>query len=278
MRNLILLFLKYGSFFLFVALELLSFYLIIQYNEGQREIYVSSVNNFTGYLDSRAESTRRYFQLTAINDSLALENATLRGRLDNIYASLSEPGIDSLLRDSALEAQYNFLPAKVVNNSITKTNNYLTIDKGSKDGIRPHMGVITGNGVAGIVRSVSTHYALVMSLLHRNIRIPASIQRTGYFGPIVWNGRNPTVVYMDDIPKHAVLSAGDTVTTSGYSRLFPPGLPIGVIDTFWIEDGSNFYQTRINLLTDLSRITYVYVVNHATQTEADSLEEEGQNE
>jgi rod shape-determining protein MreC len=278
MRNLILLFLKYGSFFLFIALELFSFYLIVQYNEPQREIYVSSVNNFTGFLDARVESTRRYFQLEAINDSLALENAALRTRLDHLLDHLSEPEKDSLLQDSSFDALYKFLPAKVVNNSVTRTNNFMTIDKGSRDGIRPHMGVITGNGVAGIVRSVSTRYALVMSLLHQNIRIPAAIQGSGYFGPIAWNGRNTELVSMEDVPKHAVIAVGDTVTTSGYSRLFPPGLPIGLIDTFWLEDGSNFYQIRIKTFADLSRLSYVYVVDNKSQSEVNSLEEEGTDE
>lgn len=278
MRNLILLFLKYGSFFLFIMLEVFSFYLIIQHNEAQREIYISSVNNLTGYLDARVASTTRYLQLDAINDSLAMENALLRARFDNLAAQIGQPNVDSILTDSSFEAVYAFHPARVVNNSITRTNNYLTIDKGSRDGVSPHMGVIAGNGIVGIVRSVSSRYALVMSVLHQSVRIPASILGTSHFGPLTWNSRDPSRMTLEDVPKHALLSRGDTITTSGYSRLFPAEMPVGTIDTFWIEGGSNFYQIQVKLFADLASVKYVYVVEHTAQQEITSLEEEVANE
>ncbi len=214
----------------------------------------------------------QYLSLRNQNDALALENATLRNLLQNYQAadSLSEQEV----RDSLSGIYYRFLPARVIANSVNQQNNHLIINKGKKDGIRPEMAVICPGGIVGITKSVSENYAFIISALNRNIKISSKIKRNGYFGSLSWDGRHPRQAELTEIPFHVDLRQGDTLVTSGYSAIFPEGIPVGTILSFSKPAGSNFYSIRIKLETDFQKLDYVYVVTHLLKDQIQQMEKE----
>ena len=270
MRNLFLLFLKYGHIFLFLFLEFVCFILIVRYNRAQNEIYLNSANIVSGAIYSRVNNVSEYFKLDEVADSLANENARLRKLLYNSsYQSVTN--IDSIFNQDSV-FQYSYLVGKVVNNSINLNNNKFTINKGSKDGVKPRMGIINSNGVAGIIKDVKKNYSVALSLLNRQVKISASLKKSGAFGSLAWKGVDPNILNLEDIPKHSLISIGDTVVTSGYSSKFPPELMVGVIDTFWLEPGFNSYTIEVDLNNDLSRLNYVYIIDNILIEEQSEIE------
>ena len=273
MQNLIYLFIRYGGLILFLVLEGLCFYLVVQYNQKQKEIYVSSANTWVGTVYQRYDKFARYWNLSAVNDSLAKENALLRAQFRNAqFEATVRKDTITLQKDSFVQ-QYVYQQASVINNSINLANNFITIDRGSNSGIRYGMGVIGSTGVVGVVRSVSPNFAMVMSILHKQTRISASVASTSYFGSMVWKGSDPRYLNLDAVPKHAIVHVGDTVQTSGYSNIFPKGLPIGLIETINESTGSGFLDINVKLFNDMSNIKYVYVIENLFDAEQKTLDQ-----
>lgn len=264
MQNLLQFLFRNGVFLLFVGLEVLCFYMVVQANERQAEIYHKSADLFTGALNKQVSSFADYWNLGEVNDSLRRENAMLRSRL----ANLKEPAPAST---APVDTVYEIIPARVIKNSIQSRNNYITLEGGSNIGSERGMGVISPDGPVGVVISTTKRYSKVLSLLHANTMISAAVKNKGYFGSLVWRGFNPTIMQLDAIPKHAPLETGDTIVTSGYSQTFPHGLQIGVVDTFTLERGSNFYSIDVRLDVDLSNIQSVYLIRNRRASEVDSL-------
>lgn len=264
MQNLLQFLFRNGVFLLFLVLEAFCIYLVVQTNDRQNQIYHKSADLMTGAVSKQMESIVDYWKLKAINDSLRQENAQLRSRL---YNQGNQP-----TSWSNVDSMYEVLSAQVIKNSILSRNNYITLDAGASHGIEPGMAVISDQGPVGIVISTTRRYAKVMSLLHSNTMISASILGKGYFGSLVWRSANPTKMQLDAIPKHANLSGGDTIITSGYSHMFPPGIHIGVIDTFRLDGGDNFYSVTIDLRVDMSNLQNVYVVRNFHTEEQNELE------
>jgi rod shape-determining protein MreC len=263
---------------MFLFLEVLCVYLIVQYNKKQKDLYLTSANAISGAAYARYDKLNQYIHLGENAAKLAQENARLMEALPT--AKLDQ----TLVRDSVVQRdsmkhvtqRYAFITAEVINNSISLPNNYLTLNKGSKQGIIKGMGVITTDGVVGIVRAVSDNFSSVISVFHQQSKISAAIHRKGHFGSLVWNERrNPFYLYLEDIPKHAEIVKGDTVETSGYSAVFPKGVMIGTVDTFKIKDGGNFYTIDVRLKATLGKIKYVYVVNNLFKTEQEAVEKTG---
>ena len=271
MRNLFLLIIRYGGFLSFLGLELLCFILIIRYNRDQQKIWVHSSNYFSGQLYERFDAVTRYWNLSVVADSLARENSRLRAELRD--ARFQEEIIEGSVSDEKWQQHYTFTNSEVVNNSVSRFNNYLTINRGARHGIKPRQAVIDDKGIVGIVIRVDNYYASVMSILNKESRIAASIKRNNFFGSVVWEGSNPTISQMKDVPKHATVEIGDTIQTSGYSAIFPGGIPIGTVLSAEIPPGSNFYDIDIELFNDLSNIRYVYVVNNLLKSEQKTVEE-----
>ncbi|MEM1123036.1 MAG: rod shape-determining protein MreC, partial [Bacteroidota bacterium] len=241
MRNLVLLFLRFGHFILFVLLELLCLYLIVNYNRKQRAIWDNSSNIFMGKFSERYNDFTNYFSLQDRNAVLAAENARLKEKLIN-YGLTTE-----LVRDTSaipIDLQYELLSAKVTNNSTNKSNNNVVINKGARDGIKPDMGVISQDGIVGIITKVTDKYAVANSLLHRRTSISAMIKRNNAYGGLRWVGNNPRIVNLTAIPKHHPVEVGDTIVTSGYSTHFPPDLLIGVVEETSLPEGSNFHEIK----------------------------------
>lgn len=272
MRNLWIFISKYNAFFFFIICFFISLALIIRNNSFQRSGVLNSSNFFVGETYNRINKVQRYLRLAEVNDSLAKENALLRQKLKMSFFD------DSLeqktVTDTASRQQYTYIVARIVNNSINQKNNYITINRGKKHGILPGMGVICSSGIVGIVKDVSNDYATLYSLLHSDIKISASITESQAFGSLVWGEENdnPRLAMLQDIPNHIVVKTGQHVVTSGYSTLFPSGLPIGRILRTKEKGGESFPEIVVRLDTDFSTLQYVYVIKNIFGIEKENLE------
>ena len=273
MRNLIEFLFRNGVFLVFIGLEVLCFRLVVRHNQEQSEIYHSTSAAINGAINKRLGSISRYWKLNSVNDSLRIENARLKEELIRRIATRATtspaPGIAS---DDSVRVAYEVIPTRVLQNSIGSRNNYITLDKGRIDGIAEGMGVASSNCPVGIVVGVSKRFSRVMSILHGNTMLSATIKGKGYFGSLVWRGFNPRKMELEAVPKHARLYVGDTVVTSGYSQIFPPDLVIGTIDTFWLPRGSNFYNVVVTLNGDLGNLQTAYVYSNYQKQELEQLE------
>ena len=274
MRNLVLLFIRFGHFILFVLLELFCLYLIVNYNRKQRDIWSNSANIFWGYTAEKWNDWTNYLSLQDKMDELALENAKLKEKLINYEL---RPIVEKDTLNSA-NYQYELLTARVVGNSTDRANNYLTINKGTKDGIYADMGVISKDGIVGIVRDANEKYAVINSLLHRRTYISAMLKSTGAYGELRWLGTNPQVVNLTSIEKHNKVAVGDTIITSSYSTHFPMGLMIGVVEETKLPSGDNFHEIKVRLSNDFGALRYVEVVRNLGQAQQLKLEKEARDE
>ena len=276
MRNLFLFLWKYNFFIFFLLIETFCGYIIVQNNNYKRATFINSANSFAAKTNTLVSSVTDYINLRATNDALSRENASLKTLLPDVFyvdSALKQTASDSILRQ-----QYTFLTAKVINNSTNRRNNYLTLNKGSKHGIRQEMGVICSDGIVGIVKDVSEHYSSVISFLHKDSRISARLKNSGYIGSMVWNGFDDTHGTLNDIAKHVKVSKGDTIVTSSFSAIFPEGVMIGTVEGISASNGNNFQDIDVKLSTPFGKLSYVYVVNNLFKEEQKALEEPLKND
>ena len=270
MRNLLEFLAKYNHWFVFLILEVVSMVLLFQYNSYQGSAWFSSANAVTGKLYEWDANVETFFSLTKVNQELTQRNAYLEQEVQKLSDSLVSVTKDSSIyhRDQfALLRNYRLIPAKVVANSIDKPGNLMTIDRGSADGIRKDMGVISGTGVVGIVYLVAEHYAIVIPVLNTKSNISCMIQNRGYFGYLRWKGGVSDLAYLEEVPRHAHFKLGDYVVTSGYSAVFPPGVRVGrILHVFNSADGLS-YRVQLRLSTDFARLRDVCVIDDAAMKE-----------
>jgi rod shape-determining protein MreC len=270
MERLFLFFYQYRAFFTFLVLELICAWLIIENNQYQGARFFNSSNSAVASLNTFSQGVREYFLLRNINSTLAEENAYLRSRLEQ-YAQLQNVTHPHVITDSAAIEQFDFVSAKVINNSVNRATNYLTINKGSLDSIAPGMGVISPLGVVGKVKNVSNHFSVVTSILHKDVRVSVVLKRTRDFGSAHWDGIDPDFMKLDFIPRHVKPLKGDTVITSGYSSVYPEGIMVGVIEDIKTNERL-YYDLTIKLSQDFRKLSYVEVVRSNLKQELDSLE------
>jgi len=276
-RNLLEFLSKSGHWLLFVFLEVISLVLLFQYNSYQGSVWITSANAVTG---------RIYEWLTRINEGLTMRNFYLERQVDQLSRLYTEATDDTTAAERyglKLLEQYELIPAKVVSNSLHREDNLITINRGRADGVRTDMGVACGLGVVGVVYMVSEHYSIVMPVLNVNSRVSCTIRKRGYFGYLRWSGGDPTVAYVEDIPRHAHFKRGDWVETNGYSSIFPQGVPAGkIIQVYNSSDGLS-YRLKVRLATDFGNLRDVYVLSDKSIAERaglmeaarDSLREKG---
>ncbi len=255
-------------------LEAISLILVIDYNQFQRSRFLNSSNMVVGEIYRFSNSVSEYFKLKTINDELAGENASLKNELYAIENELNFIKQDSnfqVRQNRAAEKNYTFITAKVINASANKYKNYLTLDKGSDDGILPEMGVINESGVVGIVSSVSRHFSVVLPVLNPSSRISAKIKNRSKTGSLVWDGKDARKALLEEVPLYIPVEVGDTVVTSGYSSIFPEGINIGIVRSFR-KDNDNFFFIEVNLFTDFNQLSYVDVINYKNAEERKELE------
>ncbi len=271
MHNLLRFLLKYHFVLLFILFEALALTLLLQNNNYQNTRFVQFTRTLKGKFYEQGMEIEQYLRLQEKNEKLREENEYLR----NFIASNLQQQPDTFRKkvDTTHNQQYYYLTARVINNSVNKQHNYITLDQGSAQGVEPEMGVISSDGIVGVVQGVSENFSTVISLLNSELRVSAELSASGYYGPLNWTGGDYRYARLMDIPLHARLSQGDTVTTSGYSAIFPEGVPIGYVEDFE-EKGGRFYEVQVRLSTDFKKLNTVYVVKNLLKEEQNQLEKE----
>lgn len=270
MNNLTEFLAKYKHWFLFVLLEIASLVLLFRFNNYQGSVWFTSANIVAGKVYELSSSVTSYFSMGKLNRELTERNVQLERQVKELSEQLYEKTRDPKF---AQKGQYRFLSdfklinAKVVSNSLDKEENFITIDKGSWDGVRKDMGVACGNGIVGVVYLVGTHYSIVLPVLNSKSNISCSIQGRSYFGYLRWAGGAKNIAYLDDIPRHAKFKLGDRIITSGYSAIFPAGILVGKIKHVYnSEDGLSF-RLAVQLSTDFGNLRDVCVIDDVTVRE-----------
>ena len=276
MRRIIYLIKKFRYFLLFIILEILAFIIIIQDHSYHQSKFVNSANFFTGGLYNKANSINEFFHLRKDNQLLSEENARLKnllGKRENTYAIDSFTVIDT----SQYFQKYDYSVAKIINNNYTKRNNFITLNKGAKHGLTPDLGVVNSKGIIGVIKNVSKNYATVLSILNSNSNINVRLKNSNHFGTLVWDGKDYNITQVIDIPRQAVVKAGDTIVTGGKSAIFPEGIEVGVVKDF--KYAQNKYQIiNILLFNDMSAIGEVQIVKNLHKDEQVTLEQSVVNE
>jgi rod shape-determining protein MreC len=260
---------KHYFYFLFVLLEVISLVLLFNYNSYQNTVFSRFSSDVSGSVLGLTSNIYDYFSLKKINRILAQDNARLHsGRPEAYYKT------DTLTfyrEDTLYKLEYLFISARVVSNTIDLQNNFLMLNKGKKQGIGNHMGVIIGDRIVGQVVSVSNHFSWVMSLLNRNSRISGKFKKNNQLVNVEWNGLDYRRGDVKEIPKHIVIGVGDTIVTSGNSDIFPEGLMIGTIEEFKIIPDENFNTASMLFATDFNSLSYVEIIIDLMRQEKDSL-------
>lgn len=241
---------------------------------------MTSAGRVSSGVYSVANSVTGYFHLRSINDDLQerlaqleLENINLRQAVQRVNEQVYA---DSVKPAPAL-APYAFIIARVINNSITRPNNFITLDRGAEDGIAPEMGVVDQNGIVGIVNVTGPHTARIISLLNSDLRISCKVKGSDAFGSLVWDGRSPRQAVLEELPRHVEFAPGDTIITSGFSAVFPEGIPVGTVVEQLRDADDNFYSLRIDLLTDFATLSTVRVIRNFRKDELRAVETDAVN-
>lgn len=277
MSELLKFFVKYSSWFLCALYLLLSAILLLSSNPYQHHVYLTSANVVASGLYRTTNGVTSYFSLREINEDLQRRNSDLELEVYSLKEIIREQNqrmyADTMTVDSAL-SRYHFIIAHVINNSINHSHNYITIEKGRLDGIEPEMGVMDQNGIVGIVNVVGDHTARLISVLNPYLRLSCKVKGENQVGSLVWDGKNPGEAILEELPKHAKFIKGDTIVTSGYSSVFPEGVPVGTIMSGTRDHEDNFYTLRVKLFTDFSTLSTVRVIRDKMKDELVTVEKE----
>lgn len=277
MSDLLKFFVKYSSWFLGALYLLISAILLLTGNPYQHHVFLTSANVVSSGLYSTAHGVTSYFSLRDINDDLQRRNSDLELEVYRLKYVIREYRqqlyADTMTVDSAL-TRYQFIIADVINNSINHSHNYITIQKGSLDGIEPEMGVMDQNGIVGIVNVVGPHTARLISVLNPYLRLSCKVKGESQVGSLVWDGKSPSEAILEELPKHAKFVKGDTIVTTGYSSVFPEGVPVGTVISGERDMADNFYTLRVKLFTDFSTLSTVRVIRDKMKDELAEVEKE----
>ncbi|MFN3999110.1 rod shape-determining protein MreC [Algoriphagus sp.] len=257
------------AFILFVFLEVMAVWMIVSNNSPQGAAFFNSSNVLVGTVLKKQADVVQFFSLAEANEALTAENAEILQKLSFLQV---KPDSMAFALDSVFAKTYQFKGARVIGNSLRFSQNYLTLNKGSKDGIKPGMGIFNPAGVVGRVKSVSENYAVAFSLLNTGLLVSSKIKSTDVFGSVQWDGKDATEARLLFVPRHVKTQEGDTVVTSGFNAVFPEGILIGVISKISpdVKD-PNYLALTVKLSTDFSKVNYVYLVENTLFNELDSL-------
>ena len=277
MRNVFLFIRRHFNFVFFLVLQIIALSFLFRYNRFHEAAFLNVSGEITGRINEKYNGIEYYFQLKKTNEALVQENLFLRQQLRTNYEapdSLQRLIKDTIKVDTGRSLiKYRIMEAKVVNNSIGSQTNYLTIHRGSAQGIRPNMGVTGPQGIVGSVVNVSENFSTVMSMLHRQFKVVARLKHGNETGTIDWDGASPLFVTLRNIPRSAQVNKGDTVITTQISSLFPADLMIGTVYEIVPDNTSNFYNLKIKPATNFSNVEYVYVIDNLQYDEQKRLED-----
>lgn len=254
---------RYSKWLVLLIYVALSCALLFNGDPYRHHLWLTSASTVSGAIYKVGHNITSFFSLREVNDDLNRRNAVLEAEVQNLKEQINTmrlAGFTDTMPTPDSVAHFNFIVANVINNSIHHAQNYLTVDKGTLDGVRPEMGVIDHSGVVGTVSAVGPHFARVISLLNPNFRLSCKIKNSDNFGSLVWDGNSPSEALLEELPRHTVFQPGDTVVTSGYSAVFPAGLHVGTIMPDNREHNENFFTLRIKLFADFSRLSNVQIV------------------
>jgi rod shape-determining protein MreC len=268
MRSLVRYLLKNHAFVLFVLLETLALVMVFNYNSFQKSKYLNSANRISGNIYNSFNTVTGYFGLNRINKELAEENVRLRMMIENLQLENADSVKTSFHSNDLM---FQFFPARVINNSVNRAFNYITLNKGIRHGLKPDQGIISSSGIVGVIAQVSESYAMGLSVLNSRWSVSAKLEKSGHYGSLIWPGGDHRYAVLNEIPLHVDIAQGDTVVTSGYSSIFPEGIMIGTIYDFNRPDGENYYSIMVTLSVDFKSISHVEVVEIADKQELDQL-------
>ncbi|MGE9616439.1 MAG: rod shape-determining protein MreC [Solitalea-like symbiont of Acarus siro] len=264
MRNLWIFITKYKAFFLFILFESLAIWIMFKSNDYHNSIALNASNNIIGNVYKSTDKIEEYFHLSKTNDDLATENMRLRNLLSNNYHTNNTKTQNNSYdlhnrqnQDNYKTIRYSYVKSKVINSTTAYKNNFLVLDKGYADGITPGMGVINGTSIVGITKDVTEHFCTVVSLLNSESKVSVQLENTNHKGSLIWKGNSINHATVIDIPNHIKLKTGDWIVTSNYS-LFPEGLKVGYAYDTSINE--HLLNIDIVLLTDMTRLEYVYII------------------
>ncbi len=269
MRSLILFIRRYLTAFLFIGLQVVAVTVTINHSQYHQAALWGVFDEVSGHVMSVYHQATSYFRLARFNKELAADNARLRALLPS--STLVDTGGTYLYQDLKAKQLYSYIPAQVIQVQTNQTNNYLMLNRGSKHGLRPHMGVISAEGVVGIIRNVSPQFATVSTLLHSQTLVSARVGLSGSRGTVRWDGISPLYVKLDEIPFQEAIQVGDTIFTSGYSLIFPDRIPIGTIASFRVKETGDFFDIKVRLAVPYHKLDHVWIVVNQFKTEMDSL-------
>ena len=275
MRDLFEFLRHYSKWLVFALYVVLSGVLLFNSDPYRRHLWLTSASTVAGAVYDAAGSVTSYFNLRETNDDLNRRNAQLQAEVTNLTEQLQQLRLEQysdtmVVRDSV--PHFRFIVANVINNSTHRPYNYITIDKGTDDGVQAELGVIDHSGVVGTVSVAGPHYSRIISLLNPNFRLSCKIKGSEHFGSLVWDGVDPSIALLEELPRHTRFTTGDTVVTSGFSAVFPAGLPVGVIVDDARGHNENFFTLRVKLFADFSRLSNVQVVVNSRRDEVLEVE------
>jgi rod shape-determining protein MreC len=271
MRSLINFLKRFGNILLFLVLELLAFYLLAARPNYHNIKMTKAINGTSAAVNKHLQRAADYFSLKEVNRQLARENEELKNTLQRVYRDTEIKTFS--VSDSIYRQQYIYIRAEVVNNSVNKQKNYITLNRGRLSGVEEDMAVSSSTGIVGIIVEAGRNYSIAMSVLNLEFRLSARLRKNSYFGSLTWDGLDPNSLVLNEIPSHVNVSAGDTIETTGFSAVFPEGIMIGTISEV-DGGGGDFYQIRVKPSTEVRKLSNVYVIVNLDKEEQLQLESE----
>lgn len=266
---------KNGLFLFYLLLAVISFVLTFREKVYHKSVIDKTNVQISGYFDNKISNATSFIHLRKDNDILQNENAQLRKELERMKGEISEfDTVQKNISNLEFHQTYSFIPVEIINNSVMKDNNMMTINKGSRQGIEKGMGIISANGVIGYVYRTSPNYARVMSTLNKNTRITAQIKNNEHFGTLSWDGKDARFAQLNEIPKYIEVSKGDTIETDGKSSSLPGGIMIGTVASSKIDEVSGELKIQVRLKEDFGRLRYAQVVMNLEKNEIEKLEKD----
>lgn len=262
---------------MFIALEVMCVVLLFSYNSYQCSVYLSTANAVSACLLRGQDKVTSYFGLAEKNRALVEQNALLQERILALESMSTQHLLDSLSKEEALQrvhrTGYRITPAQVVDKSINKTDNYITLDRGTADGVEPDMGVMGVDGIVGVVYKCTEHYSLVMPLLNSKSRVSCKVYGSGDIGYLQWTGGDSRYAMLHDLPRYADVAVGDTIVTSGNSSFFPEGLMVGIVNELYPSQDGLYVALKVELATQFAKLEHAFVLGRMDADELAALQE-----
>lgn len=262
---------------MFIALEVMCVVLLFSYNSYQCSVYLSTANAVSARLLRGQDKVTSYFGLAEKNSALVEQNALLQERILALESMSTQHLLDSLSKEEALQrvhrTGYRITPAQVVDKSINKTDNYITLDRGTADGVEPDMGVMGVDGIVGVVYKCTEHYSLVMPLLNSKSRVSCKVYGSGDIGYLQWTGGDSRYAMLHDLPRYADVAVGDTIVTSGNSSFFPEGLMVGIVNELYPSQDGLYVALKVELATQFAKLEHAFVLGRMDADELAALQE-----